>query len=310
MKTSTASASRGAPRPRRTESPRRRIALPIREARRLYAEELRHCAGVRSELVIQAFASVPRERFLSPGPWTLLPASRPDRAFTTPDADPRRLYHNVLVPIDASRHLNNGEPALWAHLMDQLELQRGQRVLHIGAGTGYYSAILAEIVGRGGEVVAIEVDPMLAARAQLNLARWKQARVIAANGFTHEPDPADAIVVNAGVTEIAPAWLDALEETGRLLVPLTLDEGTPRPGWGAYLMVQRRGWRYSVGLASRVGIFPCIGGRDPKAGERLRGALRNSDWSQIRSLRRPPEVPDESCWLRCEGYWLSTAPAE
>jgi protein-L-isoaspartate(D-aspartate) O-methyltransferase len=284
--------------------------MPIREARRLYAEELRHCAGVRSERVVQAFATVPRERFLAPGPWTLLPASGLDRAFVTPDADPRRLYHNVLVPIDPERHLNNGEPALWAKLMDQLCLARGQRILHIGAGTGYYSAILAEIVGRGGQVTAIELDPMLAAKATANLARWKQARVIAANGFTHEPEPADAIVVNAGVTEIAPAWLDALEETGTLLVPLTLDDLGPRPGWGAYLQIQRRGWRYAVTLASRVGIFPCIGGRDAKASERLRGALRHSDWTQIRSLRRPPEVPDESCWLRCEGYWLSTAPAE
>ena len=79
---------------------------------------------------------------------------------------------------------------------------------------------MSEIVGRAGRVTAIEIDPMLAGRAELNLARWKQTTVIAANGFTHEPEHADAIVVNAGVTDIAPAWLDALEETGKLLVPL------------------------------------------------------------------------------------------
>ena len=156
---------------------------------------------------------------------------------------------------------------------------------------------------------------MLAAKAEMNLQRWRQARVIQANGFTHEPEPADVIIVNAGVTEIPSSWLDALEETGTLLVPLTLDEADPqsgamRPGWGAYLKIRRRGWRYSVELASRVGIFPCIGGRDPKASQRLKGALRNSDWSQIRSLRRALEKPDESCWLRCEGYWLSMEPAE
>jgi len=315
MKRSTASASKSAA-PARRPAGGGQPRLSLRDARRLYAEELRHCAGVRSDLVVQAFATVPRERFLAPGPWTLLPSAALERAFITPDADPRRLYHNVLVPIDASRRLNNGEPALWARLLDQLELGSGQHVVHVGAGTGYYSAIMSEIVGRGGKVTAIEIDPMLAAQAEINLARWKQTAVITANGFTHEPEPADAIVVNAGVTDIALPWLDALEETGKLLVPLTIDdENLPaatglRSGWGAYLTIQRRGWRYAVAMASRVGIFPCIGGRDPSASAKLKAALKNSDWPAIRSLRRPPEVPDESCWLRCEGYWFSTAPAD
>ncbi len=302
----------GKPTRRRTQAPER-TTITLRQARRLYAEELRHCAGAQSSLVIDAFATVPRERFLGPGPWTLLPALRPDRGFTTPDADPRRLYHNVLVPIDEARRLNNGEPALWAYLFDQLGLVRGQHVVHVGAGTGYYSAIMSEIVGRRGRVTAIEVDPELAARSRANLAKWKQAHVVVANGFTYEPEPADAIVVNAGVTDIALPWLDALEETGRLLVPLTLDEGPwprgvgPRGGWGAFLMIERRGWRYAVRVASRVGIFPCVGGRDAKSAKRLKGALESSDFSAIRSLRRPPEVPDDSCWLKCDGYWLSTA---
>jgi protein-L-isoaspartate(D-aspartate) O-methyltransferase len=296
------------------------IRLTLGQARQLYAEELHYSTGARSPLVVNAFGTVPRERFLGPGPWKIISGRSLDRRedpIVTPDADPRRLYHNVLVPIDEKRHLNNGEPALWMGLMDQLALERGQSVVHIGAGTGYYTAILAEIVGKHGRVTGIELDPMLAARAEANLARWKQAQVVAANGFTYEPEPSDVIVVNAGVTDIALPWLDALEETGRLLVPLTLDQDAAPPvgigarsGWGAYLLIQRRGWRYAVSMASRVGIFPCIGGRDPRSAEKLKGAVRNSDWTAIRSLRRPPEVPDESCWLRCEGYWLSTAPAE
>ena len=68
--------------------------------------------------------------------------------WTTDDVDPRRLCHDVLVAIDETRRPNNGQPSLLARLFDQLGLARGDRMIHIGAGTGYYSAILAEIVGR------------------------------------------------------------------------------------------------------------------------------------------------------------------
>ncbi|MBI1777702.1 MAG: protein-L-isoaspartate(D-aspartate) O-methyltransferase [Proteobacteria bacterium] len=301
---------------RRRAQTRKRTTISLKQARRLYAEELRHCAPAHSRLVVDAFATVPRERFLGPGPWTILPAMRPDQAFTTPDADPRRLYHNVLVPIDESRRLNNGEPALWAFLMDQLRLGRGQHVVHIGAGTGYYSAILSEIVGRHGRVTAIEVDPELSLRARRNLRKWPQARVIAENGFTFTPEAADVVVVNAGVTEIALPWLDALEVSGKLLVPLTVEDlprgwgprGSGRNGFGAYLLIEPKGSRYAVRFVSRVGIFPCIGGRDERSAEKLRGALRFSDFTAISSLRRPPEKPDDTLWLRGTGYWFSTAP--
>ena len=92
------------------------------------------------------------------------------------------------------------------------QVERDDHVVHVGAGTGYYSGILAEIVGRAGRVTAIEVDPILAARAKENLAAaWPQATVVAADGFLFQPDrPADAIVVNAGVTHFSRVWLDAL----------------------------------------------------------------------------------------------------
>jgi protein-L-isoaspartate(D-aspartate) O-methyltransferase len=122
-------------------------------------------------------------------------------------------------------------------MYDQLELSRGDHVIHVGAGTGYYSAILAEIVGPAGRVTAIEVDPILAARAKESLAAaWPQAAVFAADGFTFRPDqPADTIVVNAGVTHFSAVWLDALAtENGRLLIPLTNAER-----WGCFLMITR-----------------------------------------------------------------------
>src|SRR5262249_17380606 len=86
----------------------------LAEWRRWYAEDLKLRAPVRRRMVIiEAFASVPRERFLGPGPWRLLPGDCPDAGFLTPD-DPRWLYHDTLVTIDQSRGLNNGLPSLWA----------------------------------------------------------------------------------------------------------------------------------------------------------------------------------------------------
>ena len=280
----------------------------IEDARHRYAEELRFTAKLGSRAVIDAFATVPREHFFGPGPWRILSPMAMAGYWTTEDADPRHLYHDVLIAIDEARRLNNGQPSLWARMYDQLELTRGADVVHVGAGTGYYSAILAEIVGRAGRVTAIEIDPALAARAGGNLARWPQATVVAADGFTFRPDwPVDAIVVNAGVTHFSPVWLDALAtENGRLLVPLTNAER-----WGGFLMITRSAndlCRYAARFVGRVGIIPCVGGRDPAAEESLTAALAKGDFTAIRSLRRAPEEPDDTCWLAGEGWWLSTTP--
>jgi protein-L-isoaspartate(D-aspartate) O-methyltransferase len=105
---------------------------------------------------------------------------------------------------------------------------------------------------------------------------------------------------------VSEAWLDALAaENGRLLVPLTNADR-----WGGSLIIERRAGetqRYSVRYAGQIGIIPCIGGRDPVAEERLRAALARSRLATVRSLRRAPGQPDETCWLTGDGWWLSTA---
>ena len=101
-------------------------------------------------------------------------------------------------------------------------------------------------------------------------------------------------------------WLDMLSaEGGRLLVPLTKSDR-----WGGFLLVERHAAetrRYPARHVSPTGIIHCIGGRDPAAEERLNAALARSHMTNVRSLRRAPEEPDETCWLAGEGWWLSTA---
>src|SRR4051794_30052844 len=162
----------------------------VAAARRRFAEELRHTANVRAPAVVRAFATVPRERFAGPGPWRILDPTDLSSYRTTADADPRHLYHDVLVAIDEARRLNNGQPSLWAALYDRLGLAAGAHVVHVGAGTGYYSAVLAEIVGREGRVTAGGIDPPPAGRARQKLGpRRPPAPAGAARRLAVPPPP-------------------------------------------------------------------------------------------------------------------------
>ncbi len=275
--------------------------------RQFYAEELRAVANLQSEAVVRAFAKVPREHFLGPGPWQVFaPESQSD--WTTKDADPTHLYHNLLVVIDGERHLNNGHPSFLAFLIEQLELKNGQRAVHVGCGTGYYTAIIAEVIGREGHVTAIEVDTQLAARARDNLNYFPNVEVIEGDGGETDAGPADAILVNAGATHPRAIWLDSLRPGGRLVLPLTKTDGADGAGGGRVLKVTRQLGGFIACFISGVGIFSCVGGRDPELNQRLKEAFERDDWKSVQSLRRDPHEPADSCWLHSRDFCLSKLP--
>ena len=130
--------------------------------RRFYAEEVQAAAALpdnpATDRLFDAFACVPREDHVQPGPWLLRSplAGMPTRR--TPDSDPRHLYHNVLVALDEEQGINIGEPSLWARFLARAEIQEGASILQVGAGSGYYTAILAELAGQNGHVLATEID--------------------------------------------------------------------------------------------------------------------------------------------------------
>ncbi len=152
----------------------------VTEALRLaYAQQIADTARLRSDAVRRAFAVVPREKFLGPGPWSILSwadASGTPGYTSTPDANPAHLYRDIVVAIDASRQLNNGQPSFLAFCLDSLDLKAGERVVHIGCGVGYYTAIIAEVIGSKGHVLGIEIDPKLAMCARDNLSDITQAQ--------------------------------------------------------------------------------------------------------------------------------------
>jgi protein-L-isoaspartate(D-aspartate) O-methyltransferase len=272
------------------------------EVRRWFAEDLRVTCHLSDERVVAAFAAVSRERFVGPGPWRI--RHLVDGYWTTPDDDPRRLYHNVLVALDEARGLNTGEPALWARYFDRIEIASGGRVLQIGAGAGYFTAILAELVGPNGRVDGIEIDASLAAAARRNLEAWPAAHVHAADASRPINGQWDAIVAFAGATTPLGWWLDALAEGGRLLLPMTADRTRTRGGF--MLRLQREHNGLSARSAGWVGFYPCAGARS-EADEAALGRALDDKIGQnaLRSLRRDPHDADDSCWLHGDGWCLS-----
>jgi protein-L-isoaspartate(D-aspartate) O-methyltransferase len=278
----------------------------LEQARQAYAEELRYAAHIRAPEVARAFATVPRERFLGPGPWRIFMTefSLMRGYWTTPDADPRHLYHNVLVAIDEARGLNNGSPGLWAFLFDRLGVAPGSRVLHLGCGTGYYSAILAELVGPSGKVTAVELDADLAARAKTALEPWRQAEAIAADGTSFAPGEVDLIVASAGATHPPALWLDRLRPGGRLLFPLTSDSH----GGGMLKLTRREGDHFAAAFLCRVWFYGFAGARESEANRRLEAVMAKGDLLGAHSLRRDAHEESERCWLHGEGWCLSRDP--
>ena len=274
----------------------------LEAARHFYAEELRFVTHVDGP-VIRAFAAVPRERFLGPGPWLIMGEDR--TYWRTTDGDPAHVYHNVLIAIDATRALNNGHPQFWASLLDRLDLRPGDSVCHIGAGTGYYTAIQAELVGPEGRVVGIELDSGLADRARANLADRANVGILAADGSRHAPGPVDAIIVNAGATHPAPTWLPALKPGGRMLLPLTTERDD-----GIVLRIERlaASSSYAAEFVSPVHIYPCSGAREHDAEQALVHALAGGGQRFIRSLRLDRHAPDGTCWLHLNKFCLSIEP--
>ena len=110
------------------------MSISVKAARRCYAEELRFSAHARSRSVVDAFATVPRERFVGPGPWQIKSPMRMGDYWTTPDADPRNVYHDTLIALDAERGINNGQPILWIALFDELGIAAADRLCTWAAG--------------------------------------------------------------------------------------------------------------------------------------------------------------------------------
>jgi protein-L-isoaspartate(D-aspartate) O-methyltransferase len=117
------------------------------------------------------------------------------------------------------------QPRIVAMMLGQLGVEPGQRVLEIGAGTGYNAALLAHLVGERGHVTTIDVDDDIVAGARAGLAAggYRNVRVVLGDGAVGCPDgaPYDRVIATVGTSgDLPAAWLDQLTPQGRLVVPM------------------------------------------------------------------------------------------
>lgn len=277
--------------------------------RRFFAEEIQMTSNLKSPALVDALATVARERFLPAGPWTV----RGEADFQSPprhtaDADPRHVYHNIAVAIDPARMLFNGAPGLVGMAIDALAPKTGDRVLHVGTGPGYYTAVIARCVGPTGRVLGIEVDPGLAASARQNLADLPWVEMRQGNATDPIDEPLDAILVNAGVTHPQPAWLDALAPGGRMVLPLTASmPAMGTIGKGLLLVITRTADPavFTARIATFVAIYSGIGLRDAAIDAEIGKALMKNPFPPIKTLRRDLHEPGPQCWLHGPDWCLN-----
>ena len=277
-------------------------ASTIESVRRVYAEELCRVNHISSPAILAAFSSVPREAFVGPGPWII---QSQGETWINKDGDPRDVYRDALIVLDATKHLNNGQPSLWASHLAILHIMPGDHILHLGCGTGYYTAIMAELTGPRGKVIAMEIDAGLAARARTALEPWLQVTVVHGDGAKDPFEPADIIVISAGATHPLPAWLTTVRPHGKLLFPLTATRG---PGTMAHLVRVNADW-FHAALINTAFFVDFIGARDAAVSGELAKALERDAGRGVRSLRCDTHAKDQTCWLHGKGWCFSRRPA-
>ncbi len=271
--------------------------------RRAYARQMLAVAGVRNDRLERVFATIRREDFLGAEPWRIVPWP-PGPAL--PVNDPVCIYQDVVLALVPERGVNNGSPSLHAKMLNDLAVEPNQHIAHIGAGVGYYTAMLAELTGHTGRVTAIEFDASLAERARVNLAAWRNVKVISGDGGSALSESVDCIYVNFGATAPAANWIEHLKPGGKLLFAL----GVPHPyvrakfprhaAHGAAFLIERT----ANGLAARwlyPAYYVCAEGAlagDADAELALYQAFERGGFEFVRSLRWNEATDPARCW-----YW-------
>ena len=181
------------------------------ELRAQLTERLIKDGTIRTDAVEAAFRQVPRHLFLPGLPLTEAYADEP--VYTKLEGDGTR--------ISAA-----SQPKIVAMMLEQLGIQPGERVLELGAATGYNAALMATLTGPTGHVTTIDIDEDLVAGAREHLAAASidNVEAVAADGALGHPEtaPFDRVIATVGAHEIPAAWLDQLALSGRLVAPVRL----------------------------------------------------------------------------------------
>src|SRR3989338_1044584 len=156
---------------------------------------------LRTKAVIDAFRKVPRENFVLP-------------------EHIRCAYANYPLPIPGQQTIS--QPLTAAVMTEALETRRGDKVLEVGAGSGYQAAILSEIAGPTGKIITTEIIPELFEFAKKNLASYENVKVLNIDGSLgyEKESPYDRIIVTASAPRVPKPLVRQLKEGGRLVIPV------------------------------------------------------------------------------------------
>ncbi|MCH8026402.1 MAG: methyltransferase domain-containing protein [Chloroflexi bacterium] len=237
--------------------------------RRRLVSDLRRDGFLSDDRVAAAFATVPRHEFVPDQPKKDVYT---DRAFITKQVDG--------VPTSSS-----SQPSIMALMLEQLDVAPGMRVLEIGAGTGYNAALIANLAGPDGRVVAVDIDPEVAegARTHLDAAGYNgHIEIVTADGgFGHPPmAPYDRIIATAGCWQIPQPWIEQLAEGGLIVLPFRLN------GAHVSLALRKHGDELLSVRAEMCGFMPLRGAFGPTYDIRTRDALISSDVELPPALRK------------------------
>lgn len=270
------------------------------DLRRNYVAELAVHGGLRSAALLEAFAKVPRERMLPPGPWIIEAAD--GTFYATADDNIAHVLHAVGIAIDTKRDLINANPAKIGRMLEAARIAPGETVLHVGAGLGFFSAVIAELVGPEGRVIAAEIDPDLANQARLNLAPWRNVEVVG-DALACSLPPLDVVFSSAGAATIPRRWTDALQSGGRMVLPMT---GELNSGFLFHFEKTASSEWLSAWVQSFVRYYPCLGTREPATAAAMSQAIADPRGPSVRGLRLDRHDRDPQCWLHGDGWCLTT----
>jgi protein-L-isoaspartate(D-aspartate) O-methyltransferase len=191
--------------------------------------------GIRDQRLLDAMSSVPRELFVP---------------------EPARHLSYADEPISIGHGQTISQPYITALMVEALELNGEEKVLEIGAGSGYHAAVLGKLAAR---IISLELVPALAADARRNLKRaglGKNVKVIAGDGSVGYPAeaPYEAISVAAGAPAVPESLLDQLTDQGRIVIPVGSREEQE------LLVISKSGGETSSRVATRCRFVPLRGG--------------------------------------------------
>ena len=210
----------------------------VESLRGALVDQLRKSGRIRTPRIEQAMRAVPRHAFV---PGESLEIAYADRTVSIKDAEGGESISCA------------SQPSIVALMLEQLQVQPGEKVLELGAGTGYNAALLGHLVGATGHVTTVDVDDDLVdgARAHLTAAGVENVTVLLRDGAVGHAEgaPYDKIVATVGAHGIPHAWLDQLAPGGTLLVPQRLRGSVSRS-----IAFQYQGGRW-ISVGSEMNTF-------------------------------------------------------